>query len=102
MKTEQKVRLSQDYIDTIKYLAKKYFQSEDVMIFGSRADMSLKGGDIDIFIKTNITKRILQLKLAFLRNFELKHGEQKIDLVIQTGDETKEIYNEARIKGIAI
>lgn len=89
MKTQQKVRLSNEYITTIKLLAKKYFDTDEVKIFGSRADLERKGGDIDIFIKTDKKHRLLQSKIAFLRDFELKHGEQKIDLIIQSGNEEK-------------
>lgn len=102
MKTQQKVRLNNEYIATIKLLAKKYFDTDEVRIFGSRADLERKGGDIDIFIKTNKKLGILQSKIAFLRDFELKHGEQKIDLIIQSGDEEKKIFNEARSHGVKI
>lgn len=102
MKTQQKVRLNKEYIATIKILAKKYFDTDEVRIFGSRADLERKGGDIDVFIKTNKKLGILQSKIAFLRDFELKHGEQKIDLIIQSGNEDKKIFNEARSHGVRI
>jgi predicted nucleotidyltransferase len=102
MKSHQKVRLSTEYITTIKLLAKKYFDTDEVRIFGSRADLERKGGDIDIFIKTKKKNRLLQSKIAFLRDFELKHGEQKIDLIIQSGNEEKKIFKEARTHGVRI
>lgn len=102
MKTQQKVRLNKEYIATIKLLAKKYFDTNDVRIFGSRADLERKGGDIDIFIKTDKKLGLLQSKIAFLRKFELKHGEQKIDLIIQSGNEEKKIFKEARTHGVRI
>lgn len=102
MKTQQKVRLNNEYIATIKLLAKKYFDTDEVRIFGSRADLEKKGGDIDIFVKTNKKLGLLQSKIAFLRDFELKHGEQKIDLIIQSGNEDKKIFNEARSYGVRI
>lgn len=102
MSTKQKVRLNDKYIETIKSLAKKYFNSEDVRIFGSRADLGLKGGDIDIFIRTEKKLGLLQSKIAFLRDFELKHGEQKVDLIIQSGNEDKKIFKEARTHGVRI
>ncbi|MCF8420626.1 MAG: nucleotidyltransferase domain-containing protein [Melioribacteraceae bacterium] len=102
MKTQQKVRLNNEYIATIKLLAKKYFDTDEVRIFGSRADLERKGGDIDIFVKTNKKLGLLQSKIAFLRDFELKHGEQKIDLIIQSGDEEKKIFKEAHTHGVRI
>lgn len=102
MSTKKKVRLNDKYIETIKSLAKKYFNSEVVRIFGSRADLKRKGGDIDIFIKTNKKLGLHQAKIAFLRDFELKHGEQKIDLIIQSGKEDRKIFKDARTHGVRI
>jgi predicted nucleotidyltransferase len=97
-----KIRLSGEYQSTIKKLAKKYFNSGNVKIFGSRTDLSKRGGDIDIFIQTDKRKDILKLKIAFLRDFELEHGEQKIDLIVQSGNEEKNIYTIARSEGISL
>lgn len=102
MKSQQKVRLNQSYINTIKLLAKKYFDSNDVRIFGSRADLNRKGGDIDIFIKTNKKLELHHAKIAFLRDFEMEHGEQKIDLIIQSGNEEREIFKDVRTHGVRI
>lgn len=102
MKTQRKVRLNNEYITTIKLLAKKYFDATDVRIFGSRADLERKGGDIDIFIKTNKKLGLQKAKIAFLRDFELKHGEQKIDLIIQSGNEERKIFKDARTHGVRI
>ncbi len=70
MQNYEQVRLNKKYIDIIKFLAKKYFDSTEVRIFGSRADLSRKGGDIDIYIKTQKSKDILNLKLKFLTDFQ--------------------------------
>lgn len=102
MKTQQKIRLNENYIRTIKLLAKKYFNSDNVRIFGSRADMNKKGGDIDIYIHTNKKNNILQSKIAFLREFEIKLGEQKVDLIVQSGTEDKKIFKIARNEGVRI
>ena len=100
---EKKVRLSDEYLKTIKQLAKKYFDSDEVKIFGSRTDLNRKGGDIDIFIKTNKTEKILIAKISFLREFEKQCGEQKIDLVVQSSiSKDKKIFNIARNEGISI
>jgi predicted nucleotidyltransferase len=102
MKAICKVRLNDEYITTIKLLAKKYFDSNDIRIFGSRADLNKKGGDIDIFISTHKKLDILKLKIAFLRDFVLKHGDQKVDLIVQSGNVQKKIYEEAVNHGIRI
>lgn len=102
MKTQQKIRLNENYIRTIKLLAKKYFNSDNVRIFGSRADMNKKGGDIDIYIHTNKKNNILQSKITFLREFEMILGEQKVDLIVQSGTEDKKIFKIARNEGVRI
>ena len=56
-----------------------------IWLFGSRADDSKKGGDIDIGILSN--KIDLKKKLNINSNICEKIGEQKIDLVVsKTGD----------------
>lgn len=97
------VRLSKEYIDTIKSLAEKYFNSKEVKIFGSRTDLNKKGGDIDIYIKTKLNSKILEAKLSFLREFELIHGEQKIDLIIHSySSKNRKIFEIANKEGIKI
>lgn len=98
----QKVRLSEEYIKTIKDLVQKYFNTDYVKIFGSRTDLSRKGGDIDIFIKTSKKDGILEAKIKFLRDFELILGEQKIDLVVQSGETNKKIFRIAQEEGVLI
>ncbi len=103
MNTKPHIRLNAKYIETIKSLAKKFFNSEDVWIFGSRADKNRKGGDIDIFIRTKKSKNILQLKIKFLREFEKILGEQKVDLIVQSIDsKDKNIFRIARTEGIKL
>ena len=103
MKKITKVRLNKKYLLTIKKLALKHFNSDEVRIFGSRADMEKKGGDIDIYIKTNMEKNILIAKIAFLSDFMKEHGEQKVDLIIETNkNKKKKIFKIARNKGVKI
>lgn len=102
MNNKEKIRLNDSYIRTIKKLAKKYFDTDDVRIFGSRTDPKQKGGDIDIYIRTNKTQNILRSKIAFLRDFELELGEQKIDLVVQAGNVNKKIFDIAKREGIRL
>jgi predicted nucleotidyltransferase len=77
------MRLSQTEIVTIKQLAKKHFgQGTVVFLFGSRTDDSLKGGDIDLFIRNSNDQRLnLETKIHFLAELKTKIGEQKIDVV---------------------
>jgi len=96
------VRLSKEKVKTIKRLASSIFYSDDVYLFGSRVDDSLKGGDIDIYLKTSKKDAILKSKIIFLREFEKEFGEQKVDLLVDNGLIQKEIFNIAQEKGIKL
>jgi len=97
------IRLTEEYMRTIKFLALKYFNASEVRIFGSRADGTRKGGDIDIYIKTKKSKNILINKLLFLREFEKRLGQQKVDLIVEfKGSKKKNIYIEAKRHGVKI
>ncbi len=73
------IRLSQETIDLIKNYVMSVDKDAHVYIFGSRADSKKKGGDIDIFILSqlfhNENRRCLKFKLEDLL------GEQKIDIL---------------------
>jgi predicted nucleotidyltransferase len=96
------IRLKEQQQHTIKDLAMEFFNSSKVMIFGSRADETQRGGDIDIYIQTDKKEDILKLKIAFLREFEKLFGEQKVDLLVDNGTKSKEIFEIAKKEGIAL
>ncbi len=100
---EKRVRLSQNEIKIIKNLAKEIFgENSKVYIFGSRADLSKKGGDIDIFIETD-KKNSLQEELKFLAQIEIKGIERKVDLIVKNPyKKEKSIFKEAKEKGVLI
>ena len=80
------MRLSEKEKKTIKELANQEFGSGTrVYIFGSRADDTKKGGDIDLFI-TNKNKKNLTLKakVSYLARLKSIIGDQKIDFVLDT------------------
>ncbi len=96
MKNHPKVRLSSELVNLILDYVCQIDEKAEVFIFGSRADLSKKGGDIDIFI--------LSEKFSFQNRRELKFkmedmiGEQKIDIVYakDTNDSfTKSILEKA-------
>ncbi len=98
-----KVRLPEGVVKEIKRLTEEIFGEEaKVWIFGSRADLKKKGGDIDIYIETpNLTDR-LSKKLKFLVRLEEKIGEQKIDLIVREPDCVEPICVEARKTGVEL
>ena len=96
-----KVRLSDYEANAIKEVAKKYFGDKcRVFIFGSRADLEKRGGDIDIYIEANLSiKEIAINKIKFLAELESKIGEQKIDLVVYNPEiMKKELIHEIALK----
>jgi predicted nucleotidyltransferase len=95
------MRLNQQKINTIKKLSLGIFNSNIVYLFGSRANDSLKDGDIDIYIQTNQKENILKSKIIFLREFDKIYGEQKLDLIIDNNSIKKDIFNIAK-KGIKL
>ncbi len=74
------VRLSGEEIDTLKTTVAALDPDAQVWLFGSRCDLSKRGGDIDIIILSDkITLAMLRsVRIAFFKKF----GEQKIDLVL--------------------
>jgi len=96
------IRLNKEQQSAIKQLAMELFDSADVKIFGSRADIDQKGGDIDIYIRTEKKEDLLKSKIVFLREFDKLFGEQKVDLIVDNGTKYKEIFEIAKKEGIAL
>lgn len=101
----QKVRLTDQQVKIICTAFKKFFLAGDhIWLFGSRAKLDQKGGDIDLYIETNIkdNKGILQAKLDFMTELQLKLGEQKIDVVIKFAEPHLAIYDIAKSEGMML
>lgn len=78
------MRLSITTINTIKQYARECFGKDaEVYLFGSRTNDRLKGGDIDLLIKTNLPKKEhLDKKLDFLTKLNMTLGLRKIDIIV--------------------
>ncbi len=50
MKTYTKVRLTEEEIKMIRKIIKKYDPDAKIILFGSRTDLTKKGGDIDLLV----------------------------------------------------
>ncbi len=99
----KKVRLPEEVLENIISLAKKHFgKNIKIWIFGSRADLNKKGGDIDIYIEVEDYTNILDKKLDFLVDLDAKIGEQKVDLIIKPPNSSDFISQEAKETGIRI
>ncbi len=102
MVAKRKVRLSKREINVIKELAKDIFgENTQVYLFGSRTDLTRRGGDIDLYIKPENREDIFNKKLKFLVKLKSKLGEQKIDVII-SGYSDKTIERIAKETGVML
>ncbi len=74
------MRLSPAEIDVLKKTTLQIDSKAKIYLFGSRTDLSQKGGDIDILIlsKTLELSDVRTIRLAFFKEF----GEQKLDIIV--------------------
>jgi hypothetical protein len=99
------IRLSDDQITIIRSVFKECFLQEDQLwIFGSRADLSKRGGDIDLYVETKLRSadEIYEAENKFFCGLIRKLGDQKIDLVINSGSGKKLIYAIAKKTGVQL
>jgi len=97
------MRIKKEYLEFIKETTKELFgDCAKVYLFGSRIDNGKRGGDIDIYIETNLKTNIFEIKIEMLKRLHDKLGNQKIDIVINNHSNHKYVYDVARHEGIAL
>jgi len=100
------MRLSHNEINEIKAVTYLIFGANAlVTLFGSRIDDSKKGGDIDLLIKCNETisrDELYALKLKFLVQLKKRIGDQKIDVLIDGGQQSNPIFITIANEGILL
>lgn len=99
------VRLEPWEITVIRESFQKTFLPEDhLWLFGSRADLTKRGGDIDLYIETKMTKfedwrkAENQFHLALIDGL----GDQQIDIVVYSGGEKQFIHRMAIEHGVKL
>lgn len=80
------MRLSEHTKTSIITVFEQIFQKGTIYLFGSRVDDQQKGGDIDLFVAPASLDNIANKKIAFLVLLKQMIGEQKIDVVIDRGE----------------
>ena len=103
MKTMKKIRLTNKEVAVIKRAGRELLgESVKIYLFGSRVDMSKKGGDIDIFIESD--KDIsLEERLNFLATLERDGIRRKVDLVVKTPfKKERTIFEAAKAEGVLL
>ena len=100
------MRLSEYEREVIVSSAKdKFGKKTRVVLFGSRANDTMKGGDIDLFIQPGIKaspEEMLHRKISMLIEIEQKLGEQNIDILLQQTNDNRTIVKTVGKTGIAI
>ena len=94
------MRLSDNEINTIENSVLILDKSARVYLFGSRVDDSKRGGDIELLIESNVLtkKDLLKIRRQFFDIF----GEQKMDLVLDSGDTNNAFINMIKPKAIKL
>lgn len=95
------MRLTAFEVNAIKQSALEVFGPKvEVVLFGSRVDDEKKGGDIDLYIKTQAGNDVMH-KIKFLVSLEQKIGEQKVDVVL-AADQSRPIEQQAICNGVLL
>ena len=78
------MRLSKEEINVLKNELSLLSRRAKLYLFGSRADDTKKGGDIDILIVCDALnkKDLRSLRISFFEKF----GEQKLDILLDNGE----------------
>ena len=102
-----KIRLTQYTIDAIKKsFVENFLPNDELWIFGSRVYPEKKGGDIDLYIESNIDDAnvAVKKKLSFLVSIFKQIEEQKIDVVLnlKSLNHTLMIYDVAKKEGVRL
>lgn len=95
------MRLSENYVSTIKKYFKTVFNEGEIYLFGSRVDDNKKGGDIDLYLKVSNKENLFEKKIKFLSKIKRDLGEQKIDIIFNQ-DKNRLIEQEALKWGIKL
>lgn len=87
------MRLSETERKAIKAALNKHFDATArVYLFGSRTDDQKRGGDIDLFIETELQGEELVLaKLRTMSEIQRRIGDRKIDIVTAQAGQTRDI-----------
>ena len=99
------MRLSDFQCTVIRDAIRRPFGDDaKVYLFGSRADDTLRGGDIDLYVECPAdTGDLLNRSLSANAAIQSQLGEQKIDIVVWApGRKLLPIHEAARVQGVAI
>ncbi|MCL1947680.1 MAG: nucleotidyltransferase domain-containing protein [Chitinivibrionia bacterium] len=93
------MRISVNEKNAIVKSVKKVDEAAKIWLFGSRADDTKKGGDIDIAVLSGVISR--KNKYDIVYEIEKQIGEQKIDFIV-CADYSKPFFKMATESGVRI
>lgn len=100
------MRLSSEQIEAIKQETEHFFGAQaEVWLFGSRVDDNLRGGDVDLYVRTasSDADQLAAARFAFLARLKRRIGDRKVDLVLQrAGGDELPVYELARQRGVKL
>ena len=98
------MRLTDIERDTIVTEAERCFGPQaHIILFGSRTDDLLRGGDIDLLVQGAWERgEAFRRKVQFLVAVKTRLGEQHIDIVMAGPGDQRPIVEEATRKGIPL
>lgn len=98
------MRLTEYEKSTIVAKVKEVLGSVDITLFGSRVDDNAKGGDIDLYLKTDqIIEKPVKAIIKIEAKIMMALGEQKIDIILDAPNlERSPIFKIAQTTGIRL
>lgn len=96
------MRIASETARIIRETATEVFGAP-VRLFGSRLDDSARGGDIDLFVETDLSAEEAEAgRLRMMARLARRLGDRKIDLVIKTRECELPIHAIARRQGVML
>ncbi len=100
------IRLKQFEIDAIRAaFAASFSPNDKLWLFGSRANLNKRGGDIDLYVETTLdAKDLYDIKLRFINAICDSIGDQRVDVVLNTINNSLNlpIYQKAKSEGVQL
>jgi uncharacterized protein len=97
------VRLPYTEIQGIRQQFREIFSDEDrLWLYGSQADLSKRGEEIELYVETNNLKTSLEKCDQFFMKLLNELGEKKIDIVVNNGPGNRLRCDIAKAEGIQL
>ena len=95
-----KVRLTDEEVKKIKELVETFDSEAEIFVFGSRADLNRKGGDLDLLILSDKIgwRERRAIRVGLIETL----GDRKIDLIVRGKRSNEPIVRLAREEGVRI